>query len=140
VGIETFMSFNIVMADNPEAGRFQYDSVADKVNLLWYPEQNEPAVQSTRFVFDKMNLASGTTYNESLFDGPVVGDRATYHPVGGMPLGKATDPYGRIAGHRGLYVVDSSLIPVGICANPALTTATLAERNVERILAEDFGV
>lgn len=139
VGIETFISFNIVMADNPEAGRFQYDSIADKVNLLWYPEQNEPAVTSTRFVFDKINLASGTTYTEGMFDAPVIGDRATYHPVGGMPLGKATDAYGRIVGHPGLYVVDSALIPVGICANPALTTAALAERNVERIVAEDFG-
>jgi cholesterol oxidase len=110
------------------------------VNLLWYPEQNEPAVKSSRFVFDKINLATDSTYDDSMFDGPVLGDRATYHPVGGIPLGKATDPYGRIVGHPGLYVVDSSLIPVGICANPALTTAALAERNVERVLAEDFGV
>ena len=140
VGIETFLSFNIVMADNPEAGHFQYDSIADKVNLLWYPEQNEPAVRSTCFVFDKINRAAGTTYNETLFGGPVIGDCATYHPIGGIPLGKATDPYGRIVGHPGLYVVDSSLIPVGVCANPALTTTALAERNVERILGEDFGV
>jgi hypothetical protein len=40
----------------------------------------------------------------------------------------------------GLYVVDGSLIPLAIGANPALTVAALAERNVERILAEDLGV
>jgi cholesterol oxidase len=137
-GLETYLSLSIVMPENLEAGHFQYDSTADRVNLLWYPEQNEPAVKSTRFVFDKINRAAGTSYNESMFGGPPIGDIATYHPVGGIPLGTATDPYGRIVGHPGLYVMDSSLIPVGICANPALTTAALAERNVERILAEDF--
>jgi cholesterol oxidase len=139
-GLETFLSFSIVMPDNPEAGHFQYDSVADRVNLLWYPEQNEPAVRSTRYVFDKLNRVAGTSYNETMFGGPSIGDVATYHPVGGVPIGKATDAYGRIVGHPGLYVVDSSLIPVGICANPALTTAALAERNIDRILGEDFGV
>ncbi|MET0386993.1 MAG: GMC oxidoreductase [Polyangiales bacterium] len=139
-GLETFLSLSIVMPDNPEAGHFQYDSVADRVNLMWYPEQNDPAVKSTRFLFDKINRAAGSSYNETMFGGPPIGNVATYHPVGGIPLGTATDAYGRIEGHPGLYVVDSSLIPVGICANPALTTAALAERNMERILAEDFRV
>jgi len=39
-----------------------------------------------------------------------------------------------------LYVADSSLIPRGIVANPALTVAALAERNIERIIAEDFRI
>lgn len=46
-----------------------------------------------------------------------------------------------MARFSGLYVNDSALIPgfVG-CANPAFTVAALAERNIERILAEDFGL
>jgi cholesterol oxidase len=137
VGIETYFAMNIVMTENPEAGSFVYDKAADRVDLKWDVSQNEPAVRSTRFVFDKLNQASGTDYNPDIFDGPLLGDRATYHPVGGCPLGRATDLYGRIPNYPGLYVIDGSLIPVGVGANPALTVTALAERNLERILAED---
>lgn len=138
VGVETFLAMNIVMTENPEAGSFVYDSTSDRVSLKWSVSQNEPAVQSTRFVFDKINQASGADYNGDMFDGPLVGDRATYHPVGGCPLGRATDLFGRIPHYPGLYVMDGSLIPVGVGANPALTVTALAERNIERILAEDL--
>jgi cholesterol oxidase len=59
--------------------------------------------------------------------------------VGGVPLGRATDPYGRVAEYPGMYVVDSALIPRGLAGNPALTVTALAERNIERIVREDFG-
>ncbi|MEY4582210.1 MAG: hypothetical protein RL701_6913 [Pseudomonadota bacterium] len=58
--------------------------------------------------------------------------------VGGCPLGRATDPYGRVPNYPGLYIMDGSLLPVGIGANPSLTITALSERNIERILAEDF--
>ncbi len=137
-GIETFLTFNIVMTENPESGSFIYDSATDQVRLKWDASQNGPAVKSTRFVFDKMNTAVGTDYASDMFDNNVVGDHATYHPVGGCPLGRATDMFGRVANYPGLYVMDGSLIPVGVGANPALTVTALAERNIERVLAEDF--
>jgi cholesterol oxidase len=36
--------------------------------------------------------------------------------------------------------MDGSLIPRGLGANPSLTITALSERNIDRILAEDFGV
>jgi len=138
-GFENFMTFFITMTESPEAGHFVYDRVADTVELKWAAEQSEPAVKSARYIFDKINRANGTSYHAGgMFGGPLLGDRATYHPVGGCPLGEATDDYGRMAPYPGLYVMDSSLIPVGLGANPALTVTALAERNIERILAEDF--
>jgi cholesterol oxidase len=110
------------------------------VSLIWEKGQNDPAVKSARFVFDKVNVANGTSYREDLFSGGVFGDRATYHPVGGCPLSRATDDFGRVRGYDGLYVVDGSLIPVGIGANPSLSITALAERNVTQILKEDFKV
>jgi cholesterol oxidase len=139
-GMETHISFNIVMADNPEAGHFIYDSATDKVELVWADGQNDPAVRSARDVFDRMNDAVGSTYNETLFSGRPFGDRSSYHPVGGCPLGRATDAYGRVPHYPGLYVMDGSLIPLGLGANPSLTITALSERNLERIVAEDFGV
>jgi len=44
-----------------------------------------------------------------------------------------------VKGQEKLYVVDGSLVPgSGACANPSLTIAALAERNMDRILAEDL--
>jgi cholesterol oxidase len=63
----------------------------------------------------------------------------TYHPLGGMVLGDATDSYGRVNNYRKLYVIDGALLPRSAGGvNPALTIAALAERNVERILRDDF--
>ena len=48
------------------------------------------------------------------------------------------DPYGRVLGQRGLYVNDGALIPGSTaCANPSLTIAALAERNIDHIVSTD---
>lgn len=138
LGIETFGSFNIVMTETPESGTFVYNPISNVAELQWHAEQNEPAVKSARYVFDKLNRATLSSYKPELYRGKDFLDNTTYHPVGGCPLGEATDEYGRVLGYDNLYVADGSLIPRGIVANPALTVAALAERNIERIIAEDF--
>ncbi len=142
VGIPIWQSFIIVIADNPEAGHFTYDSATDSASLVWKRSQNTPSIAAAKHVFDQVNLHAHTEYsdvlkfkNDSLF-----GDQITYHPIGGVPLGEATDDYGRIREYPGLYVVDGSLIPIGIGANPSLSITALAERNIEHVLAADFGV
>ena len=135
IGIETYISFNIVMTESPEAGHFVYNSKSDVAELVWADGQNDPAVRSARDVFDKINMATDSSYNEDLCS-----DRSTYHPVGGCPLGRATDDYGRVPNYPGLYIQDGSLLPIGIGANPSLTITALTERNIERILMEDFHV
>jgi cholesterol oxidase len=140
MGIPSWQSFVIMIADNPEAGHFTYDSRTDTVSLQWKRSQNEPAVASAKYIFDRVNSKAGTNYSHTLKfkGGGQFGDQATYHPVGGVPLGEATDDYGRIREYPGLYVVDGSLIPIGIGANPSLSITALAERNIERVIATDF--
>jgi cholesterol oxidase len=140
IGVESFVSFNIVMTENPESGTFRYDPVTDQVNLLWRQGQNDPAVKSARYVFDKLNVSNATTYQTAMFRGKEMQDNLTYHPVGGCPLGEATDNFGRVLGYANLYIADGSLIPRGLLANPALTVTALAERNIERISAEDLKI
>jgi cholesterol oxidase len=134
---ESGISMSIVMPRNPETGTFSYSASNDQTVLNW-SNQNAPAVASAKFIFDKVNSANGTQYRTDMFSGKVMSDAATYHPVGGVPLGSATDLYGRVQGYDKLYVIDGSLIPGALAANPALTVAALAERNMENILLRDF--
>jgi cholesterol oxidase len=140
VGLETFLSFNIVMTENPESGYFRYNPLTDAAELQWTESQNAPAVASARYVFDKINAATGSSYATNILGGKEFQDSATYHSVGGCPLGQATDDYGRVKGYDNLYISDGSLIPRGIVANPALTVAALTERNIERIIKEDLKI
>jgi cholesterol oxidase len=48
--------------------------------------------------------------------------------------GKATDAFGRVNGHRNLFVNDASLLPGHLGCNPFMTITALAERNIEGIL------
>jgi cholesterol oxidase len=67
-------------------------------------------------------------------------DSTTFHPLGGAPMGSVCDQYGRVQGHRGLYVTDGSLIPGSAAAcNPSMTIAALAERNLDTIVRSDLG-
>ncbi|MFG2000599.1 GMC family oxidoreductase N-terminal domain-containing protein [Spirillospora sp. NPDC048911] len=62
----------------------------------------------------------------------------TAHPLGGAVICKATDAYGRLHGHRGLYCLDGALMPGSTAAvNPALTIAAIVERCLDHII-DDF--
>jgi cholesterol oxidase len=60
------------------------------------------------------------------------------HPLGGCPMadsahdGVVDAATGEAFGHKGLYVVDGSIIPTSIGPNPSLTIAAIAEMFVER--------
>jgi cholesterol oxidase len=61
------------------------------------------------------------------------------HPLGGVPMATnpddgVVDAYGEAYGHPGLFVVDGSVLPGPVGANPSLTIAALSERFSERIL------
>lgn len=61
------------------------------------------------------------------------------HNLGGVPMGDTikegvVDSYGRVYGYDNLVVLDGSIIPATMGANPALTIAALAERSMEKLL------
>lgn len=138
-GIETWISLYLAITKNPERGTFVYDAARDAAQLKWEVAQGQPSIDAAQKLFDKLNRANGTDYRDDLFgDGRQFETRFTYHPLGGLVLGKATDLYGRVKGYARLYVNDGSLIPGSTGVNPFVTITALAERNIERILAEDF--
>ncbi|GAA4588629.1 cholesterol oxidase [Actinoplanes octamycinicus] len=138
-GTELWISLYLAITKNPNRAQFAYDSATGTVGLTWRTAQNQPAVAAAKRVFDTINKAQVTVYRSDLFGvNKVWGDDLTYHPLGGCVLGRATDDYGRLPGHPGLYVIDGSLIPGSTGVNPFVTITALAERNIERIIATDL--
>ncbi|MBE9015236.1 GMC family oxidoreductase [Chroococcidiopsis sp. CCALA 051] len=117
-----------------QTGTFTYNASTDSVRLNWTPDNAQlDAVKLTAQILDEKNTTS-TSQPTSEFINSISG-----HPLGGATLGKACDRYGRVAGYKRLYVMDGAMIP-GYTAitNPSFTIAALAERNIEKIIAEDF--
>jgi cholesterol oxidase len=138
-GLETWVSLYLAITKNPERGHFTYDAASDSAKLHWTASQGQPSIDAAKALFDKINRANRTIYRYDLFgDTRPFENRFTYHPLGGLVLGEATDDYGRVKGYRNLYVTDGSLIPGSTGVNPFVTITALAERNIERVLAEDL--
>lgn len=102
-------------------------------------------LSTAKQVLIKMTHALGGTFKSQ-------GVKVTVHPLGGMCMASdgtgqsgATDHVGEVftgngsAIHDGLVVVDGSLIPTSLGANPVATIAALAERSVD-LLARKAGL
>lgn len=135
LGIDTFQTSHISMTQTPELGHFSFDAASQQSVLNWSATAKNGPLASARAVYDKINKANGATYSRSYFSGKDVGDNATYHPLGGCPLGLATSDMGEVKGYPNLFVMDSAMFPDSLVANPALSTAAFAEHHMERILA-----
>jgi cholesterol oxidase len=140
IGFETWVSLYLAITKNPQRASFAYDSASGTVKLGWTAAQSAVSVAMAKKLFDRINSANATLYRYDLFGSTskVFADDFCYHPLGGCVLGSATDNYGRVKGYSKLYVTDGSLVPGNIGVNPFVTITALAERTLERVLAEDF--
>ncbi|MFI8519896.1 GMC oxidoreductase [Streptomyces sp. NPDC085481] len=138
-GIETYASFYLSITRTPHRAEFSWNAAAGRVDLSWDRAWKQTSIDAAKTIFDKINAKEGTIYRTDLFGAyKIWGDHLTYHPLGGAVLGQATDNYGRLHGHDGLYVIDGSLIPGTTTVNPFVTITALAERNIEKIIATDL--
>jgi cholesterol oxidase len=138
-GIETWASFYLSITRTPRRAEFTWNPAAGRVDLSWQTAWKQDSIAMAKTIFDRINSREGTIYRSDLFGGNKIwGDHLTYHPLGGAVLGRATDNYGRLHGYRGLYVTDGALIPGNTAVNPLVTITALAERNIERVIADDF--
>ncbi|MFJ2766333.1 GMC oxidoreductase [Streptomyces sp. NPDC087300] len=138
-GIETYASFYLSITKTPHRAEFSWNAGAGRVDLNWQTAWKQTSIDAAKTIFDKINSKEGTIYRTDLFGTyKIWGDHLTYHPLGGAVLNKATDNYGRLHGHAGLYVIDGALIPGNTSVNPFVTITALAERNIEKIIATDL--
>lgn len=122
---------------NPTRGKFVYDPETDQVKLEWPPDGNDLSRRVALHTVNRLNEANGGKMTDDAVMRGLT-DGFTYHPLGGMVMGKATDFHGRVKNYPRLYVLDGSLIPGSAGAvNPSLTITANAERCIEAIMAQD---
>ena len=142
IGLECNCLLHLLLALDTERGHFFYDAVTNRVELMWPTGGNDQAARAAIDFAERMNASNGGNLGSPVgvpfLPSDLLKD-STYHPLGGMVMDKACDLYGRVHGYPRMYVMDGALLP-GSCAtaNPSWTIAALAERNIQRILAEDF--
>ncbi len=121
----------VSLAMTTPEGSLIYNPSTKTADLVW-PENsanNQKIKQANLDFFQRLNEANGTTLAQQ------PDDSLTAHPLGGATIGAVCSPYGRVRGYRNLFVVDGAFIPGSTaCANPSLTIAALAERNMDRFL------
>ncbi|WP_439957116.1 GMC oxidoreductase [Nocardia altamirensis] len=134
IPFETGALASLGMVLDPARAKFGYDAATNRVGLSWPSKNREDMVAAARAVDHRIAERAGAVleYGAIGYDANAL---FTAHPLGGAVLGKATDGYGRVHGHPGLYVMDGAAIPGSTgTVNPSLTIAALAERNIQAII------
>ena len=142
---------SLAMGIPSDSGSFNYDAATDSVKLIWPTGSlgNKKLLKNIAFTYKTLDRRNTTVANQPQTEVTLGSHRLqnrltseasatiTAHPLGGAILGKVCDLYGRVVGYQGLYVVDGALIPGSTgCANPSLTIAAIAERCMDRIIAD----
>jgi cholesterol oxidase len=118
---------NIGLGIPTATGRFRYDAATDTVVLTWPPEASDRVYD--KFVSMMRELGEPTFIIER-----AASLRGTAHPLGGVPLGLATDLDCRVHGYDHLYAVDGSIVPgSGAATNPSVLICALAQRSMDKI-------
>lgn len=147
--LQTFFA----VSHDSAAGRLALQD--DQVALHWPQAREEPVYQRLDTALEALVREAGGRYVKNPLAKAMVGDLpATAHPLGGCGMGRERGDgvvnhkgqvfdAGRGTGstdvHEGLYVVDGSVMPRSLGANPLLTITALAERAMIH-LARDHGL
>ncbi|MGO4616648.1 GMC oxidoreductase [Nocardia sp. 2YAB30] len=134
IPFETGALASLGMVLDPTRTRFGYDRATNGVGLSWSAKNRDDIVAAAKAVDHRIAERAGALVEYSAL-GYDANALFTAHPLGGAVLGRATDNYGRVHGHPGLYVMDGAAVPGSTgTVNPSLTITALAERNIEAIV------
>ncbi len=135
------------------AGRLALDE--DELRLSWPGAKDEPVFKRLDDALSKLVSELGGAYVRNPLAGTVMGNQpSTAHPLGGCAMAPdrtagvvdhasrvftTTPGSGDTDVHRGLYVIDGSIIPRSLGVNPLLTITALAERALIH-MGDDLGL
>jgi cholesterol oxidase len=132
------------------SGRFSLEN--DSLTLHWPGARDEPVYRRLDELLGRLVTSVGGSYVKNPLAGTVMGHQpATAHPLGGVAMGREAgdgvinhkgEVYSNVSStavHKGLYVVDGSIIPRSLGVNPLLTITALAERTMLH-MAQDHGL
>ncbi|MEU8656436.1 GMC family oxidoreductase N-terminal domain-containing protein [Actinoplanes philippinensis] len=138
-------SAHLITSLASERGEIRYDAATGTGKVYWpYAEMQTSSDKAGRDLATRLWWATEGSKGSLLtglpsYDrttGMGLGSRNTYHPLGGLVMGKATDFGGKVAGYQNLFCVDGALLPGTAClANPAITITANAERCLDLFLA-----
>ncbi len=147
--LQTFFA----VSHDSASGRFVLDG--DRLQLSWPGAHEEPVYERLSDALSQIAGHVGGKFVQNPLAGTVMGKQpATAHPLGGCGMGAertdgvvnhkgqvfdASAGQGGTATHRGLYVIDGSIIPRSLGVNPLLTITALAERAMLH-MRTDFGL
>jgi cholesterol oxidase len=149
--LQRSITFYIVGHDSA-AGRLRLDG--GRLRLFWPDVAEEPVYRKAEELLSRLLKQLGGYYAANPLRDRLLGGRGvTVHPLGGCGMGETAgtgvvDHRGRVfdaasetAGqvHDSLYVLDGSIMPGSLAANPLLTITALAERAM-MLLAEERGL
>jgi cholesterol oxidase len=130
----------LMLGQDAADGRMRLTPLFRRFDIRWSSRGSQPLIDAMRRATTELGRAAGAQPFFSLDNGPL-GKDITVHPLGGCPMADdpslgVVDGYGRVHGHPGLHISDGSIVPTAIGVNPSETIAALAERNVERLIAD----
>lgn len=144
--LQTFFA----VSHDSASGQFVLEK--DRLALKWPGAKDEPVYERLGEALSAISSHVGGAYVQNPLAGTVMGKQpATAHPLGGCGMGPdrrhgvvdhrcevfdGSAGAGDTAVHRGLYVVDGSIIPRSIGVNPLLTITALAERAMLHMRAD----
>lgn len=136
--IEDVLTFLFIGKENP-AGRVKL-SRRGQIDIDFDTRDSELLYQRMEETLEDVADAVGGKPVFNLAHGPL-GKYIIAHPLGGVPMADdpadgVVDSFGRVFGYPGLHVLDGSIIPSPLGANPSKTIAALAERGVAQLIAD----
>lgn len=130
----------LLMGQDQASGHLTIEPVTGQLRLRWDIAPNLPLYNAQARLAQDLaaELGGELTYNPTwkMLHQPI-----TIHNLGGCAMadsaqGGVTSAHGEVFGHPGLFVLDGSIIPRAIGANPSHTIAAVAERSIERIIRD----
>ena len=136
---------HLITSITPERGEIAYDPATGTGRVKWpYGVMETAADKAGRDLVTRLwwetegkkgyPFSGLPTYDRGTGSG--FGSANTWHPLGGMVMGQATDFGGKSVDYPNLYCVDGSVLPGSAAlANPSLTITANAERCMDRFVA-----